>query len=61
MDINLGDVVETKKNHPCGSNKWTVVRIGMDIKIKCSGCGRIVMLDREKFQKRVKKIIGNIK
>ncbi|HAE62183.1 MAG TPA: DUF951 domain-containing protein [Eubacteriaceae bacterium] len=57
MHVNLGDVIETKKSHPCGSNRWTVVRIGMDIKIKCLGCGRIVMLDREKFNKRVKKIV----
>ena len=41
VEIRLGDVVQTRKQHPCGSNEWTVIRTGADIKIKCSGCGRI--------------------
>ncbi|OAA83086.1 DUF951 domain-containing protein [Clostridium ljungdahlii] len=53
----IGDVVEMKKGHPCGSNEWEVIRLGADIKIKCCGCGRIVMLPRNKFEKSVKKII----
>ena len=61
MDINneirIGDVIQTRKPHPCGSSEWTVTRTGADIKIKCSGCGRIVMLDRETFLKRRKKVI----
>ncbi|MBF7096071.1 DUF951 domain-containing protein [Alkalibacter mobilis] len=57
MEINVGDRVETKKKHPCGSSVWTVIRTGMDYKIKCDGCGRIVMLDREKFLKRIKRIL----
>jgi hypothetical protein len=57
MDVKIGDVVETKKKHPCGNTTWTVIRTGMDIKLKCRGCGRIVMLDREKFEKRVKRIL----
>lgn len=56
-NFNLGDLVETRKGHPCGSNQWEVVRMGADIKIKCVGCGRIVMLPRVKFEKSVKKII----
>ena len=55
--IRLGDVVQTRKQHPCGSSEWTVIRTGSDIKMKCSGCGRIVMLDRETFLKRRKKIL----
>lgn len=55
--INLGDVIQTRKPHPCGSDIWTVIRTGADIKIKCQGCGRIVMLDREVFLKRRKKVI----
>ena len=55
--IRLGDVVQTRKQHPCGSSEWTVIRTGADIKMKCSGCGRIVMLDRETFLKRRKKIL----
>lgn len=55
--INLGDIVETRKGHPCGSNEWEVIRLGADIKIKCMGCSRIVMIPRPKFEKSVKKII----
>lgn len=57
FDIALGDTVITRKNHPCGSNKWTCVRVGADIKLKCLTCGRIIMLDREECQKRTKNII----
>lgn len=53
----LGDIVQMKKQHPCGSYEWEVLRLGADIKIKCVGCGRLVMLSRSKFQKGVKKII----
>lgn len=53
----LGDIVEMKKDHPCGSKEWEITRLGADIKIKCCGCGRIVMLPRSKFEKDVKKVI----
>lgn len=53
----LGDVVQMKKQHPCGSYNWEVIRVGADIKIKCVGCERIVMIPRSKFQKGVKKVI----
>ena len=56
-DIRLGDLIQTRKPHPCGSDTWTVIRTGADIKIKCQGCGRIVMLDRAVFLKRRKKIL----
>lgn len=52
----LGDIVQMKKTHPCGSEEWEIIRLGADIKIKCCGCGRIVMLPRNKFEKDVKKI-----
>lgn len=55
--FNLGDIVEMKKTHPCGSKNWEIVRLGADIKIKCLGCDRIVMLPRIKFDSAVKKII----
>ena len=55
--FNLGDIVETRKVHPCGSKTWEVIRLGVDIKIKCTGCGRIVMLPRSKFEKAVKKVV----
>lgn len=53
----LGDVVEMRKQHPCGSKEWEIIRLGADIKLKCLGCGRLVMLDRSKFEKGVKKVI----
>ena len=56
-EIRLGDVVQMRKTHPCGSDRWTVIRVGADIKIKCSGCERIVMMDRADFVKRRKKLI----
>jgi len=56
-EIRLGDVVQTRKPHPCGSDQWKVIRIGADIKMKCLGCGRIVMLDRAVFVKRRKKVL----
>ena len=57
-DISLFDVIRTRKAHPCGSDVWTVIRVGADIKIKCHGCGRIVMLDRDAFLKRRKAIVS---
>ena len=56
-EFELGDIVEMKKQHPCGSNEFEVIRLGADIKIKCTGCGRIVMIPRSKFVKGAKKII----
>lgn len=53
----MGDIVEMKKVHPCGSKEWEIIRLGADIKIKCLGCDRIVMLPRIKFEKGVKKIV----
>lgn len=57
QEIRLGDVIETRKPHPCGGDTWVVIRTGADIKIKCQRCGRIVMLDRQVFLKRRKKVI----
>lgn len=55
--FNLGDIVKMKKQHPCGSYNWEVVRMGMDIKIKCTGCGRLVMLPRSEFEKKMVRIV----
>ena len=55
-NFDLGDVVQMKKPHPCGNNKFEITRLGADIKIKCTECGRIVMLPRSKFQKMQKLI-----
>ena len=56
-EIRLGDIVKMRKTHPCGSDQWTVIRIGADVKIKCLGCGRVVMMDRADFVKRRKKVL----
>lgn len=55
--FNLGDIVKMKKQHPCGSYNWEVVRMGADIKIKCTGCGRLVMLPRSEFEKKMVRVI----
>ena len=56
-EYDLGSVVQMKKQHPCGSYLWEVIRVGADIKIKCQGCNRIIMLPRNKFEKDAKKVI----
>lgn len=56
MDVRVGDTLIMKKQHPCGSNKWQVLRIGADFKIKCLGCGHEVMNPRSKVEKNIKKI-----
>ena len=47
-----------KKAHPCGENKWEITRLGADIKIKCLGCGRSIMMPRRDFNKKLKKVVG---
>lgn len=54
-EFDLGDRILMKKPHACGSSEWTITRTGADIKIRCCGCGRIVMLDRQEFVKKAKK------
>ena len=55
--IRMHDIIEMRKKHPCGSVLWLVTRIGADIKIKCEGCGRVVMMDRVDFLRRRKKVV----
>ncbi|NLY38628.1 MAG: DUF951 domain-containing protein [Firmicutes bacterium] len=55
----VGQVVRLKKGHPCGSNLWCILRVGMDIRIKCLKCGRSVLLPRVRFERRVKQIVEN--
>ena len=50
--------MELKKQHPCGSKVWTILRVGMDIKLRCEGCGHELMLPRSKAEKAIKKILG---
>ena len=56
-DYDLNGIVEMKKAHPCGTNRWKIIRMGMDIKIECEGCGHIVMLPRREFERKLKNII----
>ncbi len=55
--FKLNDIVMMKKNHACGTNRWLITRVGVDIKIKCCACGREVMLDRLEFSQKLKKIL----
>lgn len=57
MDIQVGDTLQMKKKHPCGADTFSVLRIGMDFKIKCLGCGREVMTPRARVEKNIKKIL----
>ncbi len=57
-NYEIGDIVEMKKPHPCGTNKWQITRVGVDIKIKCVNCNREIMMDRLEFDKKIKKKIG---
>ncbi len=57
MDVSVGDRVELKKPHPCGNKVFTVLRVGMDFKIRCESCGREVMVPRNKIEKNIKKVL----
>lgn len=57
MELRLHDFVELKKTHPCGSSRWEILRVGMDIKLKCLGCGHELMLPRSKVEKSIRKIL----
>ena len=61
MKYKLGSIVIMKKEHPCGTNLWEIVRLGVDIKLKCTNCGRMIMMDRLEFMKKLKKVIVNEK
>lgn len=57
MDIQVGDTVKLKKQHPCGSKEWEVLRIGADFRIKCKGCDHQIMIARKLLEKNVKEVI----
>ena len=57
IKYNIGDIVRTKKQHPCGSKLWEITRIGVDFKLKCLGCGHIIVLERPKALKMITKKI----
>lgn len=57
MDVQVGDILVMKKNHPCGCSRFSVERVGMDFKIRCTKCSHEIMIPRSKAEKNIKKII----
>ncbi|MCC8122183.1 MAG: DUF951 domain-containing protein [Oscillospiraceae bacterium] len=57
MDVRVGDTLLMKKKHPCGAQRWLVLRTGMDFRLRCEGCGHEVMLPRAKAEKNIRKIL----
>ena len=57
MEYNIGDIVRTKKVHPCGSKLWESTRVGVDFKLKCLGCGHVIIVERPKALKMITKKI----
>ncbi len=57
-EIKIGDIVQLRKSHPCGSLQWKIFRLGADIGLECLGCGRRVLLPRRTLAQRLKKIVA---
>jgi hypothetical protein len=57
MDIRVGDVVQMRKAHPCGSDRWRVYRVGADIGARCLGCDHRMMMPRRKFERALKRVL----
>lgn len=60
MNISAGDIVRLRKKHPCGSDEWEVIKTGVDIRIKCLGCQRLVLLERTTLEHRIKTLVSKI-
>ena len=56
MEINIGDIIKLKKQHPCGSKEWEVLRVGMDFRLKCMGCEHQIMIARKQVEKNIRGI-----
>ncbi|MCQ9210790.1 DUF951 domain-containing protein [Granulicatella seriolae] len=56
QNYDLNDIVEMKKPHACQTNSWQIIRMGMDIRIKCQNCGQMVLMPRREFERKMKKI-----
>ncbi len=59
MDIKVGDTVLMKKPHPCGSQTMKVLRVGLDYRLECTGCGRVIMSPRRLIDKHIKKVVSD--
>lgn len=57
MKLYVGDIVQTRKAHPCGGNQWEIMRVGMDFRIRCTTCGHQVWIPRVKLEKSIKKVL----
>ncbi|WP_443770156.1 DUF951 domain-containing protein [Anaerostipes sp.] len=57
MEFQIGDIIKMKKQHPCGENQWEILRVGMDFRLKCQGCGRQVMVSRKSVEKNFRGFI----
>lgn len=57
MDVQVGDTLEMKKNHPCGTKSFLVLRTGMDFRLRCTGCGREFLIPRSKAERGIRKIL----
>lgn len=57
MEFKVGQQIKMKKPHPCGANQWEITRVGMDFKLKCLGCGRMVMVPRKLVEKNFRKLL----
>ena len=60
VDINVTDIIQLKKQHPCGSNEWEVLRVGADFRLKCIGCGHQIMVPRKLVEKNIKNIRNSL-
>ncbi|WP_277998998.1 DUF951 domain-containing protein [Moorella sulfitireducens (nom. illeg.)] len=60
MEVRVGDIVQTRKKHPCGSDRWEILRVGMDFRLRCLGCGRLILIPRPKAEKSIKKVIAKM-
>lgn len=56
MEINVGNIVKLKKQHPCGSKEWEVLRVGADFRLKCLGCDHQIMIARKVLEKNIKEV-----
>lgn len=57
VSYDLNDIIEMKKQHPCGENRWEIIRMGADIRVKCLGCSQLVLMPRREFNRKIKKVL----
>ena len=58
MEVTPGDILRLKKKHPCGSDEWLVVDTGVDFRIKCLGCDRLLLIERLKLERKIKSLVS---